>query len=399
MIDSEADLVLDTTELSTADLAAEMTPSPPSPVERSVGGAIGLTLALPILIGGSAALVAGSRLFTSGGVASGSRPATINPDQEDAIGSTGIERAGDATAEAEQTPLAAEAAPVVESAGEADTVPGDANVAGGEGIVGPSVEGETVPEDSLVLVETADGAAAPDQTPTEPGGGPGGRDRTRERGRRRERSTEGGAAPQIPDGAEQSAGLGPIVRHMSLLTKELGEAQRMVGRLAAERDVLQRQIGELQGVPIVFPPTATEAAKPAREGNRQEREAAKANRHDRDSGQSNREARMEARAEARAARHGGHAEGDEEAPDETELSARAKRSGQRRRLMALGVILLLVIIGAIWRQLDLPVPSLPKGTGPFQLLFMVLLLGRVARFSGRGVKWLYPSPEKNRRRR
>lgn len=387
MIDSEAHLVLDTSELSTVDLAAEMTPSPPSPVERSVGGAIGLTLALPILIGGSAALVAGSRLFASGGVASGSRPTTINPDQEDTIGSTGIERAGDATAEAEHALVPAEGEPLVESAGEGQP---DADSAG---------EGETVPEDRLLVVETADGAAAPDQAPAEPGGAPGGRDRTRERGRRRERSTEGGAASQIPEGAEQSAGLGPIVRHMSLLTKELGEAQRMVGRLAAERDVLQRQIGELQGVPIVFPSTATEAAKPAREGNRQEREAAKANRHDRDSGQSNREARMEARAEARAARHGGHAEGDEEAPDETELSARAKRSGQRRRLMALGVILLLVIIGAIWRQLGLPVPSLPKGTGPFQLLFMVLLLGRVARFSGRGVKWLYPSPEKNRRRR
>jgi hypothetical protein len=196
-----------------------------------------------------------------------------------------------------------------------------------------------------------------------------GRDRS-ERRKRRSR----GVDEEAEDG-DPLAGLGPMVRHLAAMTKELSEAQRTVGRLTAERDLLRQQLGDDGMLP-----TGSAEAVGARP-NREARQAAKL---------------LERTGDAKPA------------PTPEELAAMAEAAGRRRRFIALGV--LVAIAGAIWigRMLEVPVgeylsknglAKIPYLNSVFQILLISFLLFRVVRVGGKAGSWLFPSPEEPKRRR
>lgn len=191
-----------------------------------------------------------------------------------------------------------------------------------------------------------------------------------ERRRRRQRG-----ADEEGDEGDLYAGLGPMVRHLWTMTKELSEAQRTVGRLTAERDLLLQQLGDDRVLPI----GSAEAG--GTRPNREARQAAK---------------------QAERANAGGPV------PTPEELATRAAEAGRRRRLIALGI--LVTIAAAIWigRAVHVPVGDyLSKGgvTGipyvgiVFQVFLAGFLLFRVVRVGGKAGQWLFPSAEEPKRRR
>jgi hypothetical protein len=51
-------------------------------------------------------------------------------------------------------------------------------------------------------------------------------------------------------GESEHPALGALNRHLNLLTQQLGTAHRVIGRVAAERDALRQQLADLQGIPV-----------------------------------------------------------------------------------------------------------------------------------------------------
>lgn len=196
----------------------------------------------------------------------------------------------------------------------------------------------------------------------------------RDRGDRRKRRQR--TADDEGEDGDPLAGLGPMVRHLSTMTKELSEAQRTVGRLTAERDLLRQQLGE-EGAGASGSVETT-------------------------NGRPNKEARVAARQAAR---------GNPSDPAEIdgELAIRAAEVGRRRRMIALGVLGALVATMAIWRLMGWPSPIedvSKRGLtgiayiGPFMnILIGGFLIYRLVRVGGKAGGWLFPSAEEPKRRR
>lgn len=221
-----------------------------------------------------------------------------------------------------------------------------------------------------------DATAADATTTTEPDPAIGGADGKEPRRRRRTRAVE-------ENGEDGDAGgaLGPMVRHLSTLTKELSEAQRTVGRLSAERDVLRRQLSEAQAKSVLLVDGQNEGLRPNKE----------------------------ARLEARAAKHAERETSTEPVPTPEELQSRAQDIGHRRRIIALGVLALIGATMGIWRLMGWPSPieNVTKQgltgiayIGPFMnVLIGGFLIYRIVRVGGKAGNWLFPSPEGPKKRR
>ena len=326
-----------------------------------------LGLGLPALIGAHLALGVTSRFLTAAGIATDKRPDTIVPDHDGAVSST---EPGRAEAPAGEVP------------------PGDAAPGRDVGLAGDEEDGI---QDEARAID-ADGPPPwdNDQAAADEGGdrATDGNDRARaarDRPRRRQRAAEDSETGESAESDEDRyAGLGPLVRHLGLMTRELSEAQRTVGCLTAERDALLRQIGQRPSVPIAA--GEDDLAPPI------------------DQPRPNKEARIEAKAAKQAERA---AIVPMEAID-PELANRAEQVGRRRRLIALAVLAVLVAAFVIARQMNYDLSTaLSRGglahlayIGPFLQIFLAgWLIYRIAKISGKGAKWLFPSEEQQRKRR
>lgn len=226
-------------------------------------------------------------------------------------------------------------------------------------------------------VPTVDGEpAASAPTPAgEPEAADGGAEGKEPRRRRRSRAVD-----EEGEEGDAFAGLSPMVRHLSAMTKELSEAQRTVGRLTAERDLLRRQLADRQGVPISLVDGENGNIRPAKE----------------------------ARIEAKAAKQTERANGLEPMPSPEDLVSRAQLAGRRRRLIALGVVASLVAAILIGRAMDVAVgeyltkqglDGIPYFGLVFQVLITCFMVYRVVRVSGKAKGWLFPTPEEPKKRR
>lgn len=250
------------------------------------------------------------------------------------------------------------------------------------------------------------------------------------RRRRRQRATE-----EDGDGGDAVVGLSSMVRHLATMTKELSEAQRAVGSLTAERDLLRQQLADRGVTPILL--GEGEGTRRAKEARHEAKAARQAERSVGDetvlSGESEgirppgEEAHIlatptltsngvsirpakQARLEARAAREAERFGSDEPVLSPEEYATRAEKAGRRRRRIALG--LFAALAAAIWagQALHVPVgdylskgglPALPYVGVVFQILLVGFLIFRLVRVGGKAGQWLFPSaePQQKRRRR
>ncbi|MDP9365101.1 MAG: hypothetical protein M3Q10_12895 [Chloroflexota bacterium] len=240
------------------------------------------------------------------------------------------------------------------------------------------VSGEPGPEGSEIAV--ADSAQVGDQPETTKRAT---RERAlRERARRLQQAAEEAVATVDGEaGDPRTALMMPLVRHMALMTRELNEAHRALGQLGAERDALRREIAELKGLSVSEAADGSLRVHP------------------------NKEARMEAKAAKQAERLAIVPP----AEIEPELDQRAAEVGRRRRLIALGVLGLIVLVAVAVRMMF---PGVDYGefgkqglqniafVGPlFSLLMGGFLIYRIVRVGGKARGWLFPEPEKPRKRR
>jgi len=178
--------------------------------------------------------------------------------------------------------------------------------------------------------------------------------------------------------------IGALNRHLNMMTQQLGTAHRLVGRVAAERDALRQQLADLQGIPVdEIVVTSTGASS-------------------------------ERHAERHPERHAAKTSELEEPPVPTVMSRLNYFSAEdiavarkRRQMFALG--LFLVIIG-LWLLGRMGFFQLPENLGkdslarlPFigELMSYFLagwILYRMVRIGGKGVKWVFPSDHKRKRR-
>jgi len=201
-------------------------------------------------------------------------------------------------------------------------------------------------------------------------------ERTADRARRRQQAAEVG----IEEPGESAVSLGPVLRHLNTVTKEMALAYRTIGVLTSERDSFRRQVYELQGLPVP------------------EDETRRTN--------STRAETKDARAEARLVKQAERA-GDEPALSEEEMAEKLRAMVLRRRMIALGAIATLAVIYAIgklnsydWSSFSRDSLAKVQFVGP---LFQVFLIGfvvyRVARVSGKAGRWLFPGDQLPKKRR
>lgn len=194
----------------------------------------------------------------------------------------------------------------------------------------------------------------------------------------------------VEDAGEEEdavARLTPMIRHLAALTKDLSEAQRTVGTLTAERDLLRRQLTERPAAVLPVEDGETAAARPGKE------------------------ARIEAKLEAKAAKQAERVIGivdTEPVPTPEDLVTRAQEAGRRRRLIALGLIGALAAVFLIGRAMEVDVGQYISKDGVtgipyFGLVFQLLIVGfmmfRIVRVGGKARDWLFPAPEEPKRRR
>ena len=311
-----------------------------------------LAIALPLAVAAVAPLV------VAPGVASGTRPGTIEeegvaspPNDAERQGGPELdgERASDEDGQTADAEAGMEPDPVAVD-GDGGGVP-TGNRGGADE---PSASGDAAVDGEK------DAAARP----------------ARERARRRQRT---GEDDQSPEGVDPYGKLGPMVRHVAAMTKELSEAQQTVGRLMAERDAMRRELAELKGLPV--PEDDLDQPRP------------------------NREARLEAKA-ARQAERASIVPVEEIDP---ELAGRAEAVGRRRRMIALGVVGVLALTVLVLRMMGVGIPteSLSRNgltgiayVGPiFNILIGGFLIYRIFKFGGKGARWLFPDPEQEQRRK
>jgi len=207
-------------------------------------------------------------------------------------------------------------------------------------------------------------------------------ERAAEKARRRQQAAE----EAITGVDEHSAVVVPVIRHLNTVTKELALAYKTIGHLTAERDGFRRQVYQLQGLPLPEEAAATAARAREKEGRAEAKEA-----------------RLEARAMKQAERTG---------VDPTltpeELAAQLQQTARKRRMIAGGVMLVLVFAFILARRVDsgffehvgkqglTVIPFI----GPLMSIFLAgFLIYRIARVGSKAKDWLFPSMEQPRKRR
>jgi hypothetical protein len=192
--------------------------------------------------------------------------------------------------------------------------------------------------------------------------------------------------------AGEHPALGALHRHLNLLTQQLETAHRVVGRVAAERDALRQQLADLEGIPVEQIVVTSIAAATDERGAR---------------------TREHGHGEHRAAKLREHGEPLEATPP----SAMARLNYFRhddiavmRRRRQVAALCLLGVILVLWSLSKLGRFQLPENLGKDSLaqlpvvgeLMSYMLAGwvfyRVIKMGGKGVKWIFPSEPKHKRR-
>jgi hypothetical protein len=185
------------------------------------------------------------------------------------------------------------------------------------------------------------------------------------------------AAGAVAHAADHPA-LGALDRHLNLLTQQVGTAHRVIGRVAAERDALRQQLADLQGIPVEEIVVTSIGASSALD----ERAA-----RTREPGEASPPSGI---ARFNYFRH-------------DDIAVMRKRR-QLFALLLLGVVLVLWLLGRMG------VFSMPTNISKDNLSGLPLIgelmsyflagwvLYRVVRVGGKGVKWVFPSEQKRRRR-
>jgi hypothetical protein len=178
--------------------------------------------------------------------------------------------------------------------------------------------------------------------------------------------------------ASDNPALGALNRHLNMLTQQLGTAHRVIGRVAAERDALRQQLADLQGIPVEeIVVTSIGAATEKDERPAKTRES------------------DEPQPQTGIARFNYFRHED--------IDVMRKRR-QILALVLVGVVLVLWFLGRMGMF------QLPENLGKDSLanlpfigeIMSYFLAGwvfyRVIRIGGRGVKWVFPSDQKRKRR-
>jgi hypothetical protein len=195
--------------------------------------------------------------------------------------------------------------------------------------------------------------------------------KTAQRARRKQEMASSAVA-----GVEDNPALGALNRHLNMMMQQLSTAHRVIGRVAAERDALRQQLADLQGIPVEEIKVTTIGAAPAAEL---------------------RPGDSASRAEPSRLQRLNFLGGDDIA------------LVRRRRQMFVGTLILIgVVIAVAARQLQWGMPddvsrnglaALPH-VGQFMTIFLAgWLLFRVVRVGSKGVRWVFPSEDRKRRRR
>jgi len=197
------------------------------------------------------------------------------------------------------------------------------------------------------------------------------------------------AAVALHDAGEHPAA-SALNRHLNMLTLQLETAHRVVGRVAVERDALRQQLADLQGIPVEeIVVTAIGAAT------------------------DDRSVRTREHGEHRAAKTRGHGEPVDPAPPSAiarlnyfrhEDIAVMRRRRQIAALCLFGVVLVLWLLskmGYLQTPENLSKDSLANLPVVGELMSYMLagwVFYRIVRMGGKGVKWIFPSEPKHKRR-
>jgi hypothetical protein len=189
------------------------------------------------------------------------------------------------------------------------------------------------------------------------------------------------AAASAVDAIDEHPAIGALNRHLNMMMQQLTAAHRVIGRVAAERDALRQQLADLQGIPV-------EEIQVTSIGTATETTGATL--------RSTTSAAAEAEQPSMLARlnyFGG---------DDFELMKR------RRQRFVIALVLVGCFIAVIARQNGWSMPSDISRSSLAALPFLgnlmtVFLAGwvlfRVVRVSSKGVRWVFPSEDRRRRRR
>ena len=251
---------------------------------------------------------------------------------------------------------------------------------------------------------------------------------------RRAQSKQESAAAAM-EAADDHPALGALNRHLNMLVQQLETAHRVIGRVAAERDVLRQQLADLQGTPVeAIAVTSLDQTKSRRSRAKAGQSADRSESPvDRSESPVDRSESPADRSESPADRSESPVEGiavsvpgptenrRSRAPDSDEPSppsglARINYfsvediavARKRRQMFALALLVVLVGLWVAGRMGALQVPSnLSRESltqvpliGELMTFFLAgWILFRIVRVGGKGVKWVFPSDDQKRRRR
>jgi len=224
-----------------------------------------------------------------------------------------------------------------------------------------------------------DGELSPEQAPA---GAPGQGKRSTRAAARAKKTQQSASAAM--NSAEDNPALGALNRHLNMLMQQLTTSHRVIGRVAAERDALRQQLAELQGVPVDQIKITTVGAPSEEE-----------------------------EAPRRAHAHANNAEHRRDAPPAK--STRMQFFGgddivlvrKHRQYTVMVMLVVIAVGGLIFRHFGWSLPgnvsrdslaTLPYVGAIMQVFLMGWMMYRVVRVGGKGVRWLFPSEEKRRRR-
>ena len=199
------------------------------------------------------------------------------------------------------------------------------------------------------------------------------------------------AAASAMETLDHEAALGALNRHLNTVTQQITAAHRVIGRITGERDALRQQLADLKGVPVeeivVTSLAPASAARPQAHSDRAHHE------------------------------HGnGHGNGHE--ADEPRTPSRIERLNifggedfdqmrKRRQLFVLTLAIVGGILAVIGSKMGWSMPddvsrgslSALPGLGNLMSVFLAgWVMYRVVRVSSKGVRWVFPSEPRNRRR-
>ena len=196
------------------------------------------------------------------------------------------------------------------------------------------------------------------------------------------------AAAVALDTLDHEAALGALNRHLNTVTQQITAAHRLLGRITAERDALRQQLAELQGVPVEAIVVTTVAAAPP--------------------------ANAPAHHEKAPHEHGHGAEEALDPPAPSRLQRLNIFGGDdfaqmRKRRQTFVLILALVggVLAVIAKQVGWSMPenisrdslsALPFLGNLMSVFLAGWVLYRIVRVSSKGVRWVFPSEPRTRRR-